>query len=344
MPAPPHQGELPPLRPHPPSRGGRSSSRRPRNRHRPPEEAVQLAGLRRHAGHSPSTSRRSPAPSTHSAQSRCRSVKMWAWPTSPSPPSAATGPASSPAVTGTLLEHEVNIEDSQMAILRGHFTMTLIVSAPELVDLPALRADLERTREQLGLDAITVSRVARRGRRTTSEPSPHRHGLRRRPPGPRPRRRRRARRSATSTSPTSTRASRRPRTATPLYAMMLEVALPPGLVRRGAADAARGRRARAGRRGDRPRARPESRCEVRDVLRCPAPGAQAGAPAPLDDGRGLGSRGCAATCSTRCAPIPALRRARRAADRRARAASSPSTARDHPRRRARRAAPARQPA
>jgi glycine cleavage system transcriptional repressor len=62
-------------------------------------------------------------------------------------------------VAGTLLEHDVNIEDSQMAILRGHFTMTLIVSAPELVDLPELRADLERTRERLGLDAITVSRV-----------------------------------------------------------------------------------------------------------------------------------------------------------------------------------------
>jgi len=62
-------------------------------------------------------------------------------------------------VTGTLLEHDVNIEDSQMAILRGHFTMTLIVSAPDVVDLPALRADLERTRERLGLDAVTVSRV-----------------------------------------------------------------------------------------------------------------------------------------------------------------------------------------
>ena len=63
-------------------------------------------------------------------------------------------------VTGTLLEHDVNIEDSQMAILRGHFTMTLIVSAPELIDLSTLRADLERTREQLHLDAITLSRVS----------------------------------------------------------------------------------------------------------------------------------------------------------------------------------------
>ena len=63
-------------------------------------------------------------------------------------------------VTGTLLEHDVNIEDSQMAILRGHFTMTLVISAPELVDLATLRADLERTRERLGLDAITLSRVS----------------------------------------------------------------------------------------------------------------------------------------------------------------------------------------
>jgi glycine cleavage system transcriptional repressor len=62
-------------------------------------------------------------------------------------------------VTGTLLEHDVNIEDSQMGILRGHFTMTLIVAAPEHVDLPQLRADLERTRERLGLDTITVNRV-----------------------------------------------------------------------------------------------------------------------------------------------------------------------------------------
>jgi glycine cleavage system transcriptional repressor len=62
-------------------------------------------------------------------------------------------------VTGTLLEHDVNIEDSQMAILRGHFTMTLIVGAPDRLDLAALRDDLERTRERLGLDAITVSRV-----------------------------------------------------------------------------------------------------------------------------------------------------------------------------------------
>ena len=32
------------------------------------------------------------------------------------------------AVSKVLLDHEGNIEDSQMTILRGHFTMTLIVS------------------------------------------------------------------------------------------------------------------------------------------------------------------------------------------------------------------------
>ncbi len=34
------------------------------------------------------------------------------------------------AVTRVLLDHGVNIEDSQMTILRGHFTMTLILGVP----------------------------------------------------------------------------------------------------------------------------------------------------------------------------------------------------------------------
>jgi glycine cleavage system transcriptional repressor len=62
-------------------------------------------------------------------------------------------------VTGTLLQHDVNLEDSQMAILGGHFAMMLLLSAPENVDLASLRADLERTREALGLEAISLSKV-----------------------------------------------------------------------------------------------------------------------------------------------------------------------------------------
>jgi glycine cleavage system transcriptional repressor len=63
------------------------------------------------------------------------------------------------AVSEALLEHDANVEDSQMAILRGHFTMTLIVSVPEKMDLDRLRADLERVRERLGLEALAVSEI-----------------------------------------------------------------------------------------------------------------------------------------------------------------------------------------
>ncbi len=63
------------------------------------------------------------------------------------------------AVTETLLEHGLNIEDSEMTILRGHFTMTLIVSAPEKSKSELLRGDLERVRERLGLDAVSLNDV-----------------------------------------------------------------------------------------------------------------------------------------------------------------------------------------
>jgi glycine cleavage system transcriptional repressor len=62
-------------------------------------------------------------------------------------------------VTETLLRHELNIEDSQMAILGGHFAMMLLLSAPPQVDLEALRGDLERARASLGLEALTLSPV-----------------------------------------------------------------------------------------------------------------------------------------------------------------------------------------
>ena len=38
------------------------------------------------------------------------------------------------AVTGVLLGHGANLEDSQMTILRGHFTMTLVVALPNGAD------------------------------------------------------------------------------------------------------------------------------------------------------------------------------------------------------------------
>ena len=61
------------------------------------------------------------------------------------------------AVSEALLAHSANIEDSQMTILRGHFTMVLVVATPEGEDIEALRGDLEQARERLELEGLTLS-------------------------------------------------------------------------------------------------------------------------------------------------------------------------------------------
>ncbi|MEA2404545.1 MAG: glycine cleavage system transcriptional repressor [Thermoleophilaceae bacterium] len=63
------------------------------------------------------------------------------------------------AVSAVLLDHAVNIEDSQMTILRGHFTMMLVVAVPDGADVPALRAELDAARERLGLEALTLGEL-----------------------------------------------------------------------------------------------------------------------------------------------------------------------------------------
>ena len=63
------------------------------------------------------------------------------------------------AATRVLLAHRANIEDSQMTILRGHFTMMLVVSVPEEADVGLLRDDLEGVREELGLEALLLSEL-----------------------------------------------------------------------------------------------------------------------------------------------------------------------------------------
>jgi glycine cleavage system transcriptional repressor len=63
------------------------------------------------------------------------------------------------AVTARLLEQGLNLEDSQMTILRGHFAMTLIVAADDDVNLEALRSALERVRDEQKLEATTVAAV-----------------------------------------------------------------------------------------------------------------------------------------------------------------------------------------
>ena len=63
------------------------------------------------------------------------------------------------AVSRVLLDLEGNVEDSQMAILRGHFAVMLIVALPEGVGREELERRLEPIRDELGLAAIAVSEV-----------------------------------------------------------------------------------------------------------------------------------------------------------------------------------------
>ncbi len=60
------------------------------------------------------------------------------------------------AITRVLLDHEVNVEDSQMTILRGHFTMMLVVAAPDGVDVDGLQRDLRAAGEELDLELLTI--------------------------------------------------------------------------------------------------------------------------------------------------------------------------------------------
>lgn len=46
------------------------------------------------------------------------------------------------AVTGALVEHGCNLEDTSMSILRGHFAMMLVVAAPDDLDAPTLEQAL----------------------------------------------------------------------------------------------------------------------------------------------------------------------------------------------------------
>jgi glycine cleavage system transcriptional repressor len=75
------------------------------------------------------------------------------------------------AVSEVLLEHDGNLEDSQMTILRGHFTIMLIVSTPGEVDVGELEADLERVRKSLDLEAVVLNEVTETALSTEPAPS-----------------------------------------------------------------------------------------------------------------------------------------------------------------------------
>lgn len=74
-------------------------------------------------------------------------------------------------VTRVLLDHRVNIEDSQMTILRGRFTMMLIVGTPDDLDEAALRSGLQDAARELGLDAVSVDSVDEPALEFVAEPS-----------------------------------------------------------------------------------------------------------------------------------------------------------------------------
>lgn len=63
------------------------------------------------------------------------------------------------AIAETLLAHGVNVTDSHMGILRGHFAMTLIVAVPGERDVEALERDLQAVAGDLELEAVTLAAV-----------------------------------------------------------------------------------------------------------------------------------------------------------------------------------------
>ncbi len=75
------------------------------------------------------------------------------------------------AISRVLLDHGVNIEDSQATILRGHFAMVQVLRAPDEVDSSALLRDLTRAAEELGLESIQLSEVADTGAEEGAEPT-----------------------------------------------------------------------------------------------------------------------------------------------------------------------------
>jgi glycine cleavage system transcriptional repressor len=63
------------------------------------------------------------------------------------------------AISQALHEHGGNVEDSRMSILGGHFTVMLVVSVAGGSAVASLREDLEHVRADLGLDALTLSEI-----------------------------------------------------------------------------------------------------------------------------------------------------------------------------------------
>ncbi|MDE3069611.1 MAG: hypothetical protein KGJ43_02655 [Acidobacteriota bacterium] len=76
------------------------------------------------------------------------------------------------ALSGDLVAHGLNLEDSQMSILDGHFTVVLIVAGPAGLDSDALRSDLSASARRLELDALSLSEITSEGEQGDGVPAP----------------------------------------------------------------------------------------------------------------------------------------------------------------------------
>jgi glycine cleavage system transcriptional repressor len=65
------------------------------------------------------------------------------------------------AISGVLFRLGGNIEDSRMSILRGHFSVMLIVELPPEASRERLDEELRTVQEELGLEGVSVSEVER---------------------------------------------------------------------------------------------------------------------------------------------------------------------------------------
>jgi glycine cleavage system transcriptional repressor len=70
-------------------------------------------------------------------------------------------------VAERLVAHGVNVADSEMAILRGHFAMMLLVTGPDTLDDAALADDLRTARDELGLEVLSLREVSEAAGATT---------------------------------------------------------------------------------------------------------------------------------------------------------------------------------
>lgn len=63
------------------------------------------------------------------------------------------------ALTEAMLDHGVNLGDSQMTILGGHFAMTVVLGAEDGLDRSALEADLRAAGERVGVEMLALERI-----------------------------------------------------------------------------------------------------------------------------------------------------------------------------------------